>query len=88
MHGRSSLNWWCEQTGTYEILSQDLVDRLADYIASRPYMRTNHSMIRPAVVEVGAGDGSLSYFLGRSLNARHPALAAKLDLVASDLEPY
>jgi hypothetical protein len=35
---------------------------------------------------VGAGDGSLSYFLSRALAARHPDIS--LELFASDLEPY
>jgi hypothetical protein len=58
-----------------------LIEKLADYIASRPYIQP-----KSVIVEVGAGDGSLSFCLSRALAVRHPHL--DLDLVASDLEPY
>ncbi|KAH8062984.1 peptide-methionine (S)-S-oxide reductase [Aureococcus anophagefferens] len=62
--GRSEFNSYCENHEIYDFWTKDYVDGLAAHLAAA---RDERGVEVLEVVEVGAGDGRLSFFLRRAL---------------------
>jgi len=72
----------CEASGTYEFLTSDFVNLLAKYLIDRVELLQRAQLKKKVVkiLEVGAGDGRLTYFLREAM-----ADLPHVDIMATDL---
>jgi hypothetical protein len=81
--GRGALSIFCEQQGIYQVLTVEMVDELAKYIASRlPALRADRGASEVKLLEVGAGNGELTHWLRKALHVHAGNSGWRLD--ASD----
>ena len=79
--GRGPLSTYCEDHGIYQLVTREMVAALADYIVGRrPCLVQGDETLR--VLEVGAGNGELSFHLRSALAEREDA--GSWELTASD----
>lgn len=65
-------NYFCARNGHYLFITKELIDALADFIEKRAVEMKKQGKLHaqrrlPVMVEVGAGNGRLSYFLNQRL---------------------
>ena len=63
----------------YEIWNKEYIDHFSDYLAKR--ILDMHPNDKAVILEVAAGNGTLSYFLKRSLDEKIPG---RFDIIATD----
>lgn len=72
---------FCHESQTYELLTREYLEALAQYIISQ-WLNTVQTDERPiTILEVGAGNGRLSHFLGEILETQAPG---RFSCIATD----
>jgi len=73
-HGRpingDTFSTYCVEHGLYEILTQEYLEKLAEYMEERINFLLQKFPPPIVIVEVGAGDGKLTHFLDEKLKER------------------
>jgi len=88
--GMNEFNWYCEKHFIYEFFTRDYIEKLVDHIEKSaddicPH-KSDTSTFR--VLEVGAGNGQLSYLIEKLISSRRTMKSRskpwKLEMIATD----